>query len=135
MKKFIVTSMFLFCLSLYACQANNKELSFIGEVKNWFAIVTVNQSNGNEIYQIQIEYKGDNLQDIKTFGFYVKSKNNGVISFGGDDLTLNKEGVFFSDLPISNSPSTNKNDKLEMKIDWNGSSEEFTLLNESNDTK
>ncbi|MDN4607740.1 hypothetical protein [Sporosarcina highlanderae] len=107
----------------------------MGEDKNWFSKVTVNQNDGQETYRVHFEYIGDNLQDIKTFGFYVQSKNNGVISFGGDDLTLNKEGAFFRDFPISNSRSTNKNDKLEMKIEWNGSSEVFTLLNQSNNSK
>lgn len=112
-----------------------QDLIFVGEDKNWFSEVTVTQNDGEETYRVHFEYKGENLQDTKTFGFYVQSKNNGVISFGGDDFTLNKEGIFFTDFPISNSRLTNKNDKLEIKIEWNGNSEVFTLLNEDADSK
>ena len=91
--------------------------------------VTVNQTNGDETYQIQINYKEYSIQDIETFSYYVETKNSGVIDFGANNAFLNKEGIYQRDLPISNSPSTSVNDELVLKVEWNGNSEEFTLIN------
>lgn len=54
----------------------------------------VYQGNGDETYQIEINYKESNLQDIKNFNYYVKTKNNNVIDFEENDAPLNKQGKY-----------------------------------------
>ncbi|WP_336045898.1 hypothetical protein [Solibacillus ferritrahens] len=114
---------------LSACQANEEDLVFVGEGEYWSSNVTVYQSNGDETYQIEINYKESNLQDIKNFNYYVKGKNNNVIDFEEDDASLNKQGNYQKKLPISNSPATSEKDELLITVEWNGSSEDFTLTN------
>lgn len=114
-------------LLLFACQANENDLIFVGEGENWSSKITVNQSNGDETYQIQFNYKEYSIQDIETFSYYVETKNSGVIDFGENNASLNKEGIYQRDLPISNSPSTSGKDEIVIKVEWNGNSEDFTL--------
>ncbi|TQR15411.1 hypothetical protein [Psychrobacillus vulpis] len=128
-KKLTLATIFLVFLLLFSCQANENDLMFVGEGENWSSKVTVNQTNGDETYQIQINYKGYSIQKIDTFSYYVEAKNNGVVDFGGNKAFLNKEGIYQSDLPISNSPSTSVKDELVIKVEWNGKSESFTLIN------
>src|SRR5690606_9623984 len=100
-----------------------------GEDKNWSSKVTVKKNNGEERYQIQINYIGHNIREIEIFSYYVETKNTRTISFGGDHVTLNKEGIYQKDLLISNSPSTTEKDELVINIEWNGSNEGFILIN------
>ena len=118
----------LLVILLFACQANEDDLFFIGEGEYWASNVTVYQNNGDETYQIEINYKESNLQDIENFDYYVKAKNN-VIDFGANDASLNKEGKYQEKLPISNSSSTSEKDELVITVEWNGNSEDFTLTN------
>lgn len=120
--------MFLVIL-LFACQANEDDLFFVGDGEYWASNVTVYQSNGDETYQIEINYKESNLQDIENFNYYVKTKNNNVIDFGVNDASLNKQGKYQNKLPISNSTATSEKDELVITVKWNGNSEDFTLTN------
>lgn len=106
---------------------NKNDLTFVGEGENWLAEVTVHQMNGEEKYQIQLINKGFHLEEIDTFRYFVESKNNGVVDFGGNDVTLNQEGVYHNKLLGSNSPSTSTEDELVIKIEWNNTSESFDL--------
>ncbi|CAM3206611.1 hypothetical protein FITA111629_09905 [Filibacter tadaridae] len=128
-KKLTLASILLVILLLFACQANENDLIFVGEGKNWSTKVTVNLSNGEETYQIQINYKEYAIQSIETFSYHVETKNSGAIDFGGNNISLNKEGIYQRDLAISNSPSTSLKDELVIKVEWNGNSEDFTLIN------
>ncbi|KOS66333.1 hypothetical protein AEA09_16405 [Lysinibacillus contaminans] len=125
--KLTLATIFLVILLLFACQAN--DLMFVGEGENWSSKVTVNQIDGYETYQMQINYKGQSIQDIEAFSYYVETKNSGVIGFSANNVSLNKEGIYQKDLPISNSPSTSGKDELVIKVEWNGNSEDFTLIN------
>lgn len=101
---------------------------FVGEGENWSSKVTVNQTDGDETYQIQINFKGQNIQDIEAFSYSVETKNNGVFDFSANNASLNKEGIYQKDLPISNSSSISLKDELVIKVEWNGNSEDFTLI-------
>ncbi len=114
---------------LSSCQANEGDLVFIGEGEYWSSNVTVYQSNEDETYQIEVNYKESNLQDIKNFNYYVKTKNNGVIDFEGNDASLNKKGKYQKKLPISNSLATSEKDELVITVEWNGGSEDILLTN------
>lgn len=128
-KKLTLATIFFVILLLFACQANENDLMFVGEGENWSSEVIVNQTDGDETYKIQINYKGHSIQDIETFSYYVEAKNNGVLDFSENNASLNKEGIYQKDLPISNSPSTSVKDELVIKVEWNGNSEDFSLIN------
>ncbi|OMC85204.1 hypothetical protein [Viridibacillus sp. FSL H8-0123] len=102
---------------------------FVGEGENWSSKVTVNQTDGDETYHIQINYKGHSIQDIEAFSYDVETKNNGEFDFSQNDAFLNKEGIYIYKLSVSNSPSTTVKDELVIKVLWNGNSEDFTLIN------
>ena len=129
MKKISLTIIFSAILLLFACQSNDNNFVFNGENETWSAKVTVNQNEGEEKYQIQLHYKGNDIEDIVTFLYEVESKNNGNIDFSIHDATLNKDGIYFNKLLGSNSPTTSKDDELVIKIRWNDSSDSFTLIN------
>ncbi len=103
------------------------DLAFVGESENWLAEVTVHQTNGEETYEIQLTNKGNNIEEIDIFRYYVKSKNIGVVDFGANDATLNQEGVYHNKSLSVNSPSTNAKDQLLIKVEWNDTSESFDL--------
>ncbi|SDN71794.1 hypothetical protein [Bacillus sp. OK048] len=126
MKKLFVLIIFFVSL-LSACQTNKNDLTFAGESENWVAEVTVHQTNGEETYQIQLNNKGNNIEEIDTFRFYVESKNIGVVDFGANDATLNQEGVYHNKPLSVNSPSTDAEDELVIKVEWNDTSESFDL--------
>ena len=127
MKKIPLANLFLVILLLFACQSNDNDFTFDGESENWSAKVTVNQSNGEEKYQLQLNYKGDNIGEIDTFHYQVKSRNNRSINIGAENATLNEEGSYFNKSLASNSPTTNAEDELVIKIDWNDNSDSFLL--------
>jgi hypothetical protein len=108
---------------------NKDDITFVGEGENWLAEVTVLQMNGEENYQIRLEYKRINSEEIDTFRYYVESKNNGVVDFGANNATLNQEGLYHRKSLSSNSPSTSANDELVIKVEWNDTSESFELRN------
>lgn len=128
-KKISIPILFFVFILLFAYQGNENDLMFVGEGENWFSEVTVKQTDGDENYQIQINYKGNSIQEIDNFNYYVEAKNKGVIDFGGNSASLNKEGIYQSDLLVSNSPSTSVKDELVIDIEWNGNSESFNLIN------
>lgn len=124
-KLFVLIIFFASLLS--ACQTNKNDLAFVGESENWLAEVTVHQTNGEETYQIQLNNKGNNIEEIDTFRFYVESKNIGVVDFGANDATLNQEGLYHNKSLSVNSPSTNAEDELVIKVEWDDTSESFDL--------
>ena len=129
MKKISLTIIFGAILLLFACHSNNNNFAFNGENEIWSAKVTVNQSEGEENYQIQLNYKGHDIEEIDTFYYEVESKNNGNIDFAAQNASLNKDGVYFNKLLGSNSPTTSRDDELVIKVQWNDSSDSFTLIN------
>ena len=129
MKKISLTIIFGAILLLFACQSNDNNFVFNGENETWSAKVTVNQSEGEENYQIQLNYKGNNIEEIDTFYYEFESKNGDNIDFAAHDATLNNDGIYFDKLLISNSPTTSKDDELVLKIHWNDNSDSFTLIN------
>ncbi|MFJ5770081.1 hypothetical protein [Psychrobacillus sp. NPDC093180] len=120
---------FLILLLLFACQAKDNDLIFSGEGENWSSKVTVSQTKGDETYRILINYKEYSKEDVPTFSYNVEAKNSGVLNFGENNASLNEEGIYQSNLPISNSPSTSVKDELVIRVEWNGKREEFTLIN------
>ena len=129
MKKISLTIIFGAILLLFACQSNDNNFTFNGENETWSAKVTVIQSEGEEIYQIQLHYKGNDIEEIDTFHYEVKSGNEGNIDFATHNATLNNDGVYFNKLLGSNSPTTSKDDELVIQVQWNDSNDSFTLIN------
>ena len=129
MKKISLTIIFGAILLLFGCQSNDNNFAFNGENETWSAKVTVNQSEGEENYQIQLNYTGNDIEEIDTFHYEVESRNNGNIDFAAHNATLNNDGIYFDKLLISNSPTTSKDDELVLKIQWNDSNNNFTLIN------
>ncbi|CAM3206951.1 hypothetical protein FITA111629_09940 [Filibacter tadaridae] len=126
MKKSFVLIVFLVSL-LSACHTNINDLTFVGEGENWSAEVTVHQTNGEETYRFQLNNKGNNLEEIDTFRYFVESKDNRVINYSVNNATLNQEGVHYHKSLSSNSPSTSVEDELVIKVEWNDASESFDL--------
>ncbi|NIK79984.1 hypothetical protein FHS15_005168 [Paenibacillus castaneae] len=130
MKKIIIPILFIGILSLFACQAKTKDLTFVGEGDQWSAVLTVNQNAGDEKYQIQLSYKGDKREEIKAFSYNAVINDYGM-GFGANDATLNKENKYQNKSFGSNSPSTSKEDEPVIEVEWNNKSESFTLLNKN----
>lgn len=128
-RKLALAPTFFLILLLFACQANKKDFLFVGEGENWSSEVTVNQSKGDETYQIQIDYKEYSKQNTESFSYKVETKNSEGINFSESNASLNKEGIYQKDLLVSNSPSISVKDELVIKVEWNGNSEDFTLIN------
>ncbi len=68
------------------------------------------------------------MQNIEAFSYSVKTKDNSVFDFSEINSSLSKEGIYQKDLPISNSPSISVDDELVIKVEWNGNSEDFSLI-------
>ena len=127
-KKLTLVAIFLVTLLLFACQSNKNNIKFVGEDENWSSKVTVNQTASDETYHIQINYKRHGMQNIEAFSYSVKTKDNSVFDFSEINTSLSKEGIYQKDLPISNSPSISVDDELVIKVEWNGNSEDFSLI-------
>lgn len=128
MKKIVLPILFIGILTLFACQAKTKDLTFAGAGNQWSAVLTVNQNAGEEKYQIQLSYKGDTREEIIDFSYDVVVNDYGM-GFGANDATLNKENKYQNKTLGSNSPSTSKEDEPVIKVEWNNKSESFILLN------
>ena len=112
---------------LSACQTH--ELIFVGESENWSAEVTVAQTSGDEQYEIQINYKGNDIESVKTFDYFVETSTNGVLNYGANNVSLNEKGMYQHKSLSSNSPSTKQDEELVLKVEWNGITESFVLGN------
>ena len=112
---------------LSACQTH--ELIFVGESENWSAEVTVAQTSGDEQYEIQINYKGNDIESVKIFDYFVETSSNGVLNFGGYNVSLNEKGMYQNKSLSSNRPSTKRKEELVLKVKWNGITEIFVLGN------
>lgn len=128
-KKLSLPIIFCVILLLVACQADENDLIFVGESENWSAKVIATQMNGEEKYQIQLNYKGHNIQEIENFSYFVETKNNGVINFEVKNASFSQEGIHQKDLLISNSLSSSAEDELVIKVEWSENSESFNLIN------
>ncbi|WP_399631952.1 hypothetical protein [Sporosarcina sp. SG10008] len=116
-------------MSVFFSAWQTKELTFIGEGENWWAEVTVAQTDGDEQYEIQIFYKGNELESVKTFDYFVETSTDGVLNFGTNNVSLNEKGKFQHKSLSSNSPSTKQEEKLVLKVVWNGITEKIFLEN------
>jgi hypothetical protein len=125
--KLSIPILILLTLLLTSCL---KELIFVGEGEKWTAEVTVSQTDGDETYQIQLTYKGDDYEEVGTFSYYVESSNNGVVDFGSNEATLNEKGIYQTRTYGSNSPSTSRDAELVLKVEWEGKNESIILKNE-----
>ena len=112
---------------LSACQTS--DLIFVGESENWSAAVTVAQTDGDEQYEIEIIYKGNDIENVKTFDYFVATSTNGVLNFGASNVSLDDKGKYQNKSLSSNSPSTKQEEKLVLKVEWNGITESFVLGN------
>lgn len=128
MKRSLFPILLIVISLLSACQS--KELNFIGEGERWLAKVTVNQTDGEETYTIEISYKGEGVKTIKTLSYTIESSQNGVLEYGVHEASLNEQGVYKGQMLSSNSPSTSSEDELVLKVEWNGESEIFILRND-----
>lgn len=127
-KKISLPILLFVIILLVAYQANENDLLFVGEGENWSAKLIATQINGEENYQIQLHYKGNNIQEIDNFTYYIDTKNNGIINFEVENASLSQEGIYQNNFLISNSPSTSTKDELEIKVEWSGNHESFNLL-------
>lgn len=128
MKRLLFPILLIVISLLSACQS--KELEFIGEGERWLAKVTVNQTDGDETYTIEISYKGEGVKNVETFSYDIESSDNGVLEYGVLEASLNEQGVYKGQMLSSNSPSTSSEDELVLKVEWNGESEIFILRND-----
>lgn len=126
MKKLVLPFILLILLSLFACQQNDNKLTFAGEGNYWSAEFTANQTEYIETYEIQLHYKGKNIEEIQTFHYNLKS-HNGVIDYKEKNARLNKEGIFKKKLLGENSHSTRAEEILVIEIQWKDKSELFNL--------
>ncbi len=124
MKKLLVLPFLL--LLLVACQADKNDLVFNGTSKNWSAQLTVSVLNGSETNKLELTYKGNDLDTIGAFNYYVENADRGT-NFGGNNVNLNKNGIFTNDDMSSNSHTTTNTDTYIIFIDWNGNSEEIVI--------
>lgn len=129
MKRMIVLILLIVISLLSACQS--KELEFIGEGEQWSAKAVVNQTDGNETYTIEINYKGKDVKAIETFSYAIESSHNGVLEYEVREASLNEQGVYKGEMLSSNSSSTTSEDELVLEVEWNGEREAFILRNDS----
>ncbi|WP_318616080.1 hypothetical protein [Sporosarcina sp. YIM B06819] len=122
-----VAILLLLLLLLSGCQS--KELLFTGEGDQWLGTITVSQTGGDEIYTIQLNYRGDDLKAIDTFGYRVESSHNGALEYSANEILLNEKGIYKGKMLSSNSPSTTSEDELMLEVSWNDKSEKLVLKN------
>ena len=121
MKRAFITAL-LFVSVIAGCQANEEELLFIGESEHWASSVTVYQRDGDETYEMAMNYKESEMKD---FTYSVKAEN---IDFEEKDAAVDQQGNYQIKWPISNSPTTSETDEFVVTVQWNGQSEELTLI-------
>lgn len=114
-------------LLVTACQS--KELVFIGEGEQWLAKVTVNQTDGDETYTIEISYRGEGVKAIETFSYDIESIHNGLLEYGVHEALLNEQGIYKGQMLSSNSSSTTSEEEFVLEVEWKGESEIFILKN------
>lgn len=124
MKKLLVFPLLL--LFLAACQADENDLVFNGISENWSAQLTITVINGSENNDLELSYKGNDLGSIESFNYYVENTDRGT-NFGGNNVSLNKSGIYTNDDMSSNSPTTTNEDTYIISVDWNGNSEEIVI--------
>ncbi|MFJ7973786.1 hypothetical protein [Psychrobacillus sp. NPDC096389] len=125
MKKLFVLPISILIL-LAACQADENDLVFNGTSENWSAQLTISVLNGSETNNLELTYKGNDLDTIGAFNYYVENTDRGT-NFGGNNVKLSKNGIFTNDDLSSNSPATTNTDTYIISIDWNGNSEEIVI--------
>jgi len=128
LKKLVSTLIVSIIVLLSACQTH--ELIFIGESENWSAELTVAQNGGDEQYEIQINYNGNEIENVSTFNYFVETSANGVLNYRANYVSLDEKGKYHHNSLSSNSPSTKQEEELVLKVEWNGMTESFVLENE-----
>lgn len=123
MRKLLVLPLLL--LFLAACQADENDLVFYGTSENWSAQLTISVINGSENNDLELKYKGSDLDTIEAFNYYVENTDRGT-NFGRNNVSLNKSGIYTNDDMISNSLTTTNEDTY-INVDWNGYSEEIVI--------
>ena len=63
--------------------------------------------------------------EMKEFTYSVKAEN---IDFEEKDATVDQQGSYQKKWPISNSLTTSETDEFVVTVQWNGQSEELTLI-------
>lgn len=126
MKKRLAIPTLLAILWIGGCQENEDDLIFRGSGENWSAKVIAQVIDGTEKNEIELKYKGYDIESIETIDYNVKNNNN-EIDFGANKVTLNKDGVYKNVGLSSNSHSTSIDDELVVTVDWNGNNERFIL--------
>ena len=121
MKKAFVTALLFVSVSA-GCQADEGELLFVGESEYWASSVTVYQRDGDETYDMAMSYKES---ERKEFTYSVKAEN---IDFEETDAAVDQQGSYQKKWPISNSPTTSETDEFVVTVQWDGQSEELTLI-------
>lgn len=124
MKKLLV--LLLILLFLAACQTDDKDLFFNGIGENWSAQLNINVINGSENNDLVLKYKGNDLSTIEVFNYNVENTDQGT-SFGGNNVSLNKSGIYRNDDMSSNNSKTTNEDTYIITVDWNGNSEEIVI--------
>ena len=121
MKRAFITAL-LFVSVGAGCQENEEELLFVGESEHWASSVMVYQRDGDETYEMTMNYKES---EMKEFTYSVKAEN---IDFEETDAAVDQQGSYQIKWPISNSPITSETDEFVVTVQWNGQSEELTLI-------
>ncbi|WP_419962329.1 hypothetical protein [Psychrobacillus sp. BM2] len=125
MKKLLVFPLLLLLL-LAACKADENDLVFNGTSENWSAQLTISVINGAENNDLELKYMGNDVGTIETFNYYLENTDRGT-TFEGNNVSLNKSGIYTNEDMSSNSPSTTNEDTYIISVDWNGNSENMVL--------
>lgn len=129
MKKIFALLPLLFgLLLLAACQADEEDINFFGSSENWSAEMIVKMIDGSEKNEIVLKYTGNNFESIGYFNYFVENERT-ELNFGGNQVTLSKDGIYTNTDLGSNSASTQIDDQLDFTIDWNNQTESFVLMN------
>lgn len=125
MKKLLVFPLLLLLL-LAACKADENDFVFNGTCENWSAQLTISVINGAENNDLELKYMGNDVGTIETFNYYLENTDRGT-TFEGNNVSLNKSGIYTNEDMSSNSPSTTNEDTYIISVDWNGNSENMVL--------
>lgn len=124
MKKLFVLVVLL--LLVVACKEEDQEILFKGSGEYWEAELVVSVINGSEKKRIELRYDGLNINSVKSFDYFVEN-NKSEVSYGAENVNLDKDGFYSNNALSSDSPSTKTEDTFNITIIWNDQSESFEM--------
>ncbi|WP_152399159.1 hypothetical protein [Paenibacillus cellulositrophicus] len=109
---------------------NSSSILFTGESKNWSANYVVTNLNGeNHDYTLTLTYKGDNPSEVGKVKYKFSVSSGG--GSGETELSGHKEITHKS---ISNGAVPQKDETINVTVEWKGIKEELQLSLMGNDS-